>query len=852
MDLRLAWICGLILASLASASLWGQTAAAVSGTVRDASGAAVAQAPLELDGPTGVLVREGRTDNGGAFTLAGVPFGEYSLVLPAAHGFAAQSVPVHATSGMAPLRILLALESVTQTVDVGGDESLSTDAAANKDAVSLSGQDLEKLPVFDQDYIAALTPFLDPASGATGGITLVVDGVEMKGSGVSASAIKEVRINNDPYSAESRRPGRGRIEIMTKPGSPEFHGELNFLIRDSTLNARNYFAPVKPTEHRRIYEGNVTGPVGYGGHTTFLLTGSRREDDLAGVVHAVGAEGPIDFTTPTPSRNTQFTGRVARDFSAAHRVSIQYNFEYDTTVDTNVGGVVLPEAGIRHDGREDDVVFNDRLILTPKLLNQLQITLEKDEDVFRSATDRALIQVKDSFVGGGAQADLSRTENTIHLNDIVSWTHGRQFLRFGAQLPQVSRRALDDRSNRLGTSQFSSLGAYSSNLPFVFTAQQGVGRGLYWINEVGGFFQDQIKLTPKLEASLGLRYDWQTYLTDNNNLAPRVSLAYAAGKSSKTILRAGAGLFYDRTGGDLPGSVKVHNGTVLRTYQVRNPGYPSPLPPGFPITDLPTNLIRFDAHVRTPYSIQYSFDVERQLTKTVTVTAGYRGLTGVSIFRSRDVNAPLRGQIARPDAALGLVEQYEAHGRGVQDGLDVSFQGRAGRWFNGRAQYTLASNRNNTGGITFFPQDQYNPDAEWGRADTDRRQRFNVIGNINPDHWLTLGVSATLYSGSPYTVTTGGDEFHTGLGNARPAGVGRNTLETGGVADLDLLWDHDFALNKAKGEHAKVLNVGISAFNVLNRTNFTDYVGSIRSPLFKQPTSALAGRQLQFNMRHRF
>src|SRR5258707_11205082 len=97
----------------------------------------------------------------------------------------------------------------------------------------------------------------------------------MKRVGVSASAIKEPRINNDPSSADFARPGRGRIEIITKPGSPNFHGEVNFIFRDAIFNAKNYFSPVRPPEARRIYEGHLSGPIGHGGHTSFITSASH-------------------------------------------------------------------------------------------------------------------------------------------------------------------------------------------------------------------------------------------------------------------------------------------------------------------------------------------------------------------------------------------------------------------------------------------------------------------------------------------------------------------------------------------------------------------------------------------------
>ena len=837
---------------------------AVGGVVKDSTGSAVADAPVELDTTGGVAIAQGKTDKNGSFALSAIPPGDYLFVAKATNGFAAQTLPLKVDAALMPLRVTLVPEAVTQSIDVSGEQQLSNDAASNKDTISVGGKELEKLPVFDQDYIAALMPFLDDGSSGSGGVSLIVDGVEMKRAGVSASAIQEVKVNNDPYTAESNRPGRGRIEIMTKPGSPEFHGEFNFLVRDAALNAKNYFAAVKPPEQRRIYEGSFTGPAGKGKRTTFLLTESRREDDLAVVVTGLGASTNVN----APVTNTEITGRVSHDFSATHRAALQYNFSYQTTRNEGVGGIVLAEAGIDHDEREDDLVFNDRLIFSPTLLNQLQITLEKDEEELRSVTNAPSIQVSDLLTRGGAQMDLSRGENTIKINEIVSWTHGRHYLRFGPQIPQISRRALDERSNRLGTFLFNSLTDLNAGKPASFTAQQGPGRGIFWFNELGTFVEDQIKVNPKLQVSLGLRYDWQTYISDTTTFAPRVSAAYSLGKTGTTVLRTGVGIFYDRIYGDLPGQFKVHNGVELHAVQISNPAFPVAIPPGETIANLPTTLVQTEAAIRKPYTIQYSLATEHQLSKKITVTAGYRGFVGVHTFRSRDANAPLPPDYTSvPDPAFGFIQQIESRGHSMQNAMDLGFHGEAGRWFKGRAQYTLSRTSSNTGGIESYPQDQYKPNDEWGRSDMDRLQKFNLIGNINPDHWVTLGVSATLYSGTPYTELAGGtsvsagcnsagsclDPFGTGLGNARPVGVGRNTLTAGGRADLDLLWDHDFHLDKSKGDEGKIFNVGASAFDVLNRTNFTNYVGNISSPdRFERPTAALPGRQFQFSVQYSF
>ena len=378
---------------------------------------------------------------------------------------------------------------------------------------------------------------------------------------------------------------------------------------------------------------------------------------------------------------------------------------------------------------------------------------------------------------------------------------------------------------------------------------------MYWINEFGFFIQDQIQLSPKLQLLAGLRYDWQTFLPDNNNLPPRVSLAYSPG-NGKTILRVGSGVFYDRTEGDFPATVKLHDGIALHSVQLENVTFPLP---ATSFASIPTNLVRFNPSIRTPYAIQYSAGLERQISKAATVTVDYRGQVQVKSFRSRDANAPilppnpsLLANYPRPNSNVGQIQQIESGGRSLLNAVDVSFRDQASRWFLGQVQFTLSRFENNTGGINWFPQDQYHPNTEWGRADPDRLSRFNLPGNINPDHWLSLGIGVTLYSGTPYTETTGNDDFHTGLGNARPAAVGRNTLDAGGVASLDVLYNHEFRLTKAPADNAKVLSAGISAFNVLNRTNYTSYIGIQSSSLFGQPTSALPGRQLQFALGYRF
>ena len=99
---------------------------------------------------------------------------------------------------------------------------MSTENSENLNAISVNQELMENLPVFDQDYVATMSRFLNTGLVGTNGVTLVVDGMESTRVPVSPSAIQQVKINQDPYSAEFSRPGVGRIEIITKPGSTEY------------------------------------------------------------------------------------------------------------------------------------------------------------------------------------------------------------------------------------------------------------------------------------------------------------------------------------------------------------------------------------------------------------------------------------------------------------------------------------------------------------------------------------------------------------------------------------------------------------------------------------------------------
>ena len=240
----------------------------------------------------------------GNFLMAAPHAGSFTLVI-SEPGFETVHLPVTVHPNVvsaaapaahvmaAPLHITLPIAAVATSVRVNGDTNEDLTASEeNRDSSVLTSSDLKALPIFDNDYVTAMSSFLDDSSSATGGSGLMVDGVEANRATVSASAVQEVRINQDPYSAQYYWPGRGQMEIITKSAADKYHGQFNFLFRDSALNAQNALAPSKPSEQRRVYEGSMTGPIFFAKKSSFLASFNRAEEDLNSVVYATVVPTP--------------------------------------------------------------------------------------------------------------------------------------------------------------------------------------------------------------------------------------------------------------------------------------------------------------------------------------------------------------------------------------------------------------------------------------------------------------------------------------------------------------------------------------------------------------------------------
>jgi hypothetical protein len=827
-------------------------ALAMTGVVLDPSGAAISGARVSLINAGNVTVQTTTTDNQGAFHFEKLEPGIYNVTVQVT-GFQDKTQQLNLRKEqLAPMRITMSIASQNEQVTVSGlDETprVTTDVAENQNANTIDRDALDRVPVFDQDYITTLARFLDDSSIGTNGVTLVVNGLETNGPGVTPSAIQEVKINQNPYSALFSRLGRARLEIVTKGGTEDIHGTINFLVRNSVFDARNTFADQKSPEQRQFYEGSLTGPLSHDKKTTFLLSLDQDFDDTQAFVNAQNLTGPIRENVPSPIHHFFGSGRVFHDFANGDQFWIGYSYEHQSFANQNVGGTTLPEAAYSSLNQEHEINVSYRHLFSPKWVNQLRFLVGYDDQRISSANSAPQIIVSGAFTGGGAQANFYRTESHFDGANITTYVSGKHTINFSEESPDISRRGFDDSTNSAGTYTFASLAAFQAGTPSAFVLQTGQPHVTFLEKVFNASVQDDIRLKPNFSFSVGLRYYWQNFFHDDpHNFAPRFGFAYAPTKKSKIVIRGGAGLFYDRTGPRPISDLLHYNGATLLRFIPTDPIYPE-TPAS--LAGVPTSIVNLDPRQRIPYTIQYSIGVERQITAKSTFSATYVGSHGIDLFRSIDANAPLPGTLLRPNPAVGQERQIQSDGYQKSNALELTFRGKPSKFFNGQVQYTLSKTYNNTSGITYFPADSLNPNADWARSDNDRRHKFDLLGSMHPTKLFTVGAALSLYSGKPVNVTTGSDDNHDGVINDRPGVLPRNTLHGPGLINLDLNISHDFVLTKKRKE-AQVLTVTLNSFNVLNRQNDVTFVGVITSPFFDQPVAALPPRRMQLNLEYKF
>ena len=803
------------------------------GQVTDPSHAAVSGASVEVSGSVG-SPRAAVTDIQGRFRVDGLPAGTYRVRVRAA-GFASyESESVGLAAGQLQMvSVQLQIRQEQQKITVSDAAApLGVDPSQSVGQIVLRGSDLDSLPDDAEDLANALPMLAGPSPGPDGG-QIYIDG--FSGGVIPAKAsIREIRVNQNPFSAEYDRVGFGRIEILTKPGSDKYHGQVSFDFGDRALTARNPYltSPTVPNYLQEIFAGNFSGPISK--KASFFIDADRRITDENSILNYTSLDAnlnPIQISSAVVAPSRRFSVGPRLDYALTSNSTLTLRYSLVETNAQNQGISTqtfdLQSQAYSQQNQQQSIQAIESTVLNPQAVNDVRFQFLHVRTTLTGVSSAPEIDVIGAFTGGGTFPKDYTDDNKSEFQDNATLLRGSHTIKIGGRLRDDSLKQ-QSTSNFNGRFIFSSIpggdsaiGVYQQNQlltaqgysqaeiaalgfgPSEFLLTAGNPLANVNIFDAGIYVQDDWRVKPNLSLSGGLRYEGQSGIADHADLAPRLGAAWAPGarrgRNPKTVLRAGAGMFYDRFTSNLLMNAAMLNGVRQTQYIVRSPSFFPDVPEPAAVAALSDEQgsgatparYQVDPGLRVPYMIQTAVGVEHQLPRGMSFAVNYTGTRGVHELLTRDINAPLPvlfnslGEAVGPrpfGAAAGDIYQYEASGVFRQNQLIASFNAKVNSRLSMFGYYVFNRAMSDTDGAGTMPSNPYDLRQDYGRAAFDFRHRAFVSASATLPLRLRMAPFIYLQSGLPYNVTSGVDTNGDGNPNDdRPAFA--QDLSRAGVID---------------------------------------------------------------------
>lgn len=808
------------------------------------------------------VIKEIKNEGGQEAVFSEIDAGRYILEVEAT-GFKLQSQEVEIKSGRNELTVVLEIAEVVEEVKVESDnQEKSVDEGFNN---FLTKEQINNLPEDPDELESELKRI-------AGGDNVVIRVDGFAGGRLPAkSQIASIRIVRSTYDAEYHEIGVTFVDITTKVGNSRFSGSLSFNFNDESLNARNTFSRVRFPEQSRNTLFFLDGPI-VKDKTAFSIIISDNRDSTAQNIVAVLPLGRINDFVKSNFSSTYIDTSITHNLTKNIPIKLRYSFSNGIFNNLGVGGFNLAERAFSLKNRTHDLRFSQTGYVGNRFLNEFRFQYLNQTSQNIPQNENPTIVVLNSFTSGGAGNFTRSSKQSFFITDNLLFGIKQHALKIGGSVYYESQQQTSA-LNQNGTFIFPNLENFQLGRPSLYLQSPETRNAKISQWQIGAFIQDDIRISKSFILSLGVRYEWQNNLRDANNFSPRISFTWSPFKDGKTTFRGGIGLFYNFLETNNLITILSQNIDQPGETVIINPDYPNPFSNGTGEV-LPRSYRQADENIKNPYVINGSFGVQNQISRTMQLRVEYTYQKGIHQFRSRDINAPFSG--IRPNQDFGRIIQTESSAFFIRNALNATLSGRFTRNVSFGVNYNLSKIISDNDGIFGLPGDSYNLRADRSFAANDQRHRISGSIGWRIRKGLNFTTIFTANSALPYTITTGLDDNGDTNFNDRPLGVERNT-ERGTwrkQIDADLGYTFSFINRNGKGSNSSFaivttsddspgafdfdpekrfsIRLFVTAKNLLNNTNFTNFVGVETSPFYRQAISAERSRKIVFGMRFNF
>jgi hypothetical protein len=694
----------------------------------------------------------------------------------------------------------------------------------------------------------------------------------------------------DPFETESGRPSFRRFRAGLALGGP--------IVKDRTF----YYAAAEQ-EHNRGQAGADIDPTVVSSINTFLASGA-----FPGLPARHLAAGFF----PVGRAETEAAGKFDHQLTKSTAVMLRYVFtnnkEAGDAFHTN--GLIDADARVSSFTSDNAISGSLTAVLGSDAVSDFRFQAATRRAVLRTNEPfgpemdiAGLVTFGRPYAGNS-----ERRENHFQASSMYSHTRGKHLWKVGGTVNCIRLRA-DVLDGFGGVYLFGSLVDFLAGNADQFRQAFGSPSVDFLTTSFGGFVQDHWSRTRQLTVDLGVRYDFEHlpagFNQDTNNVSPRIGLAWSP--SPKWVFRAGYGVFFDRyVLANLTRAIEkngsqafeqIADGNVAASLFATAQGGPLVAP----VSGVAPSIFRPDPKMATPYSQQASLGAEYLLAKNLTLRADYLFVHGLKLARTLNVNLlpavvltfanasslgvpnPTPQQIGREVFSPGRLDkrfddiyQLQNSAGSTYNGGSLALSRRMNEELEFSASYTLSKTVDDASDYDEQPQNPFHLRAENVISRQHQQQRFVFsalwdlpIGEEQDKGgksgertgWLTptfrhieVAPILTLESGRPVNPVTGVDsnQSHAFPLSARPLGLGRNSLNTPGLATMDFRVLKFFPFGGAK--RLDVVAEFFNAFNSANVSQINPVFGSGVAPIsrFRQPIAGTGARQIQFSLDFEF